>query len=184
MSLPLSLPMATYELIVPAWSTNARATEELVRALPIQVYRAPIPGVPRRTVRAMAVHIHNSRCGWLRTLGEPLGISVPRRADPLREGRPALVRALRESAQGMEALFLLAVQRGGYLPASKRYVWRNLALDIGHLVTYFVAHEAHHRGQLLLIARQLGLPVPATAADAVWWWKPRVPVRRSRNAGA
>jgi uncharacterized damage-inducible protein DinB len=184
MSLPRSLPLALYELVVPAWNTDARVTEELVRALPIQVYRAPIPGLPRKTVRAMAVHIHNSRCGWLRTLGEPLGIRVPRRADPFREGRPALVRALRDSAHAMEALFLMAGERGGYLPASKRYVWRNLALDIGHLVTYFIAHEAHHRGQLLLIARQLGMPVPAKAADAVWWWKPSMPVRRIRQADA
>jgi len=136
--------------------------------------------VPRRTVRTLAVHLHNSRCGWLRTLGQPLGIRVPRLADPRREGRPALLRALRESGRGMEALFLLACDRGGQLPATARYVWRNLALDAGHLLTYFVAHEAHHRGQLLLIARQLEMPVPRAAAGAVWWWKP-VATNRTRR---
>ncbi len=163
---------ALHDLILPAWRTNARVTADLVRALPIQVYRAAVPGMPRRTVRMLAVHLHNSRCGWLRTLGQPHGIRVPRLADPRHEGRPALLRALGESGRGMESLFRLACDRGGQLPATARYVWRNLALDAGHLLTYFVAHEAHHRGQLLLIARQLGTPVPQPAAGAVWWWKP------------
>lgn len=168
----MSLPLALNALLVPAWTTNARITEELVRAIPLRVYRSPIPGAPRKTIRGMAVHLHNSRCAWLRTLGEPLGIQVPPRADPAREGRPALLRALRASAHEMEALFRMACELDGHLPATRRYVWRNLALDIGHLLTYFVAHEAHHRGQLLLLARQLGMPVAGKAADAVWWWKP------------
>ena len=32
------------------------------------------------------------------------------------------------------------------------FAWRNLALDVGHVLTYFVAHEGHHRGQLVLLA--------------------------------
>jgi uncharacterized damage-inducible protein DinB len=119
----------------------------------------------------MAAHLHNSRCGWIRTLGQPLGIQVPRRIDTSWEGKPALLRALRESGDAMEALFSMACERDGHLPATARYVWRNLALDVGHLLTYFVAHEAHHRGQLLLVARQMGMPVEKAAADRVWWWK-------------
>src|SRR5690606_30692599 len=137
----MTLPLALHELLLPAWSTNARVTADLVRALPLRVFRAPIPGLPRRTVRMMAVHLHNSRCGWIRTLGQPLGIEAPRRVDPAWEGKPALLRALRESASAMEALFLMACERDGRLPATPRYVWRNLALDVGHLLTYFVAHE-------------------------------------------
>lgn len=82
----------------------------------------------------------------------------------------------------MEGLFRMACEVDGHLPATARYVWRNLALDIGHLLTYFVAHEAHHRGQLLLVARQLGMPVAKTAADRVWWWKPLKPVAHKRRS--
>ena len=177
----MTLPLALYGLIVPAWTTNARVTTDLVRALPIRVFWAPIPGFPRRTVRMMAAHLHNSRCGWLRTLGQPLGIQVPRQFDPAWEGKPDLVRALRQSGDAMEALFLMACQRSGHLPATARYAWRNLALDVGHLLTYFVAHEAHHRGQLLLVARQLGMPIEKAAADRVWWWRPTPPRPRPRK---
>ncbi len=177
----MTVPAALADLIVPAWTTNARVTESLVRALPLQVYRAEIPGRPRRTVQMLAAHIHNSRCGWLRTLGSPLGIEAPGVLQREGVGKPDLVRALKGSARAMERLFLLACERDGHLPATSRYVWRNLALDLGHLITYFIAHEAHHRGQLLLIAQQLGTPVAPKAADAVWWWKPPRPTPRGRK---
>ena len=102
--------------------------------------------------------------------------------DPTVAGKPALLRALRESADAMEALFRMACERDGHLPATRRYVWRNLALDVGHLLTYFVAHEAHHRGQLLLVARQLGMPVEKAAADHVWWWKPAKSAPRKQRS--
>ena len=71
----------------------------------------------------------------------------------------------------MEALFELGFDSGGRIPPSKGYVWRNLSLDVGHVLTYFVAHEAHHRGQLVMIARQTGHRLPRESTVALWQWK-------------
>jgi uncharacterized damage-inducible protein DinB len=35
-----------------------------------------------------------------------------------------------------------------------------------------VAHEGHHRGQLILLARQFGAPLPEAARRGLWQWKP------------
>jgi uncharacterized damage-inducible protein DinB len=51
-------------------------------------------------------------------------------------------------------------------------VWRNLSLDVGHVLTYFVAHEAHHRGQIVMVARQAGQRLPAEVTGGLWQWKP------------
>lgn len=72
----------------------------------------------------------------------------------------------------MEALLRFAGEQGGAVPPTKKYVWRNLALDIGHVLTYFVAHEAHHRGQIVLVARELGTRLPADVTSGLWSWKP------------
>jgi uncharacterized damage-inducible protein DinB len=116
---------------------------------------------------------------WIRTLGEPLGIPVPSPVDRLTVTRAELLRALRQSADGMLALLTLGCDRGGRIPPTPRYAWRNLALDVCHVLTYFVAHEAHHRGQLVLMARQLGAPLPAPAAADLWQWKPAAAARRA-----
>jgi uncharacterized damage-inducible protein DinB len=71
----------------------------------------------------------------------------------------------------MEALFELGFAANGVLPPSKRYVWRNLSLDVGHVLTYFVAHEAHHRGQIVMVARQLGQRLPTEVINHLWWWR-------------
>ena len=71
----------------------------------------------------------------------------------------------------MEALLGLGLASEGEVPPSKGYVWRNLSLDVGHVLTYFVAHEAHHRGQIVMVARQTGHRLPNTTTAGLWWWK-------------
>jgi uncharacterized damage-inducible protein DinB len=71
----------------------------------------------------------------------------------------------------MEALLELGLSNQGQIPPSKGYVWRNLSLDVGHVLTYFVTHEGHHRGQIVMVARQTGHQLPKATVDALWQWK-------------
>lgn len=166
--------------ILAAWRTNARVTEQLIARLPAPVYLAQVPGSPHRTIRMIAAHLHNSRCTWIRTLGKPHGLSIPPAVDRRTVTRRDLLRALRLSGRGMLDLLGLGCARGGRIPPTRAYVWRNLALDIGHVLTYFVAHEAHHRGQLVLLARELGYPLPSAASNDLWQWKPEAARRVAR----
>ena len=156
--------------LLAAWRTNSRVTAHLVEHLPAALWDIPIPGAPRRTVRMIAGHLHNSRSRWIRTLGQPHGVAVPALVDRRKVARRELLSALRRSSKGIEALLDLGMASGGELPPSKGYVWRNLPLDVGHVLAYFVAHEAHHRGQLVMLARQLGHRLPRQATDGLWQW--------------
>lgn len=158
--------------ILGAWRTNNRVTTELIQRLPPALWDLSIPDVPRRTIRAIAAHLHNSRCSWLRTLGREHGIPTPARVDKSGVPPRELVAALQRSSAGMEALLELGLDSEGSVPPSKGYVWRNLSLDVAHVLTYFVAHEAHHRGQLVMVARQTGHRLPSAVTGRLWWWKP------------
>src|SRR5213594_3416829 len=153
------------DMLLDAWRTNNRVTVFLVEHLPHELWGARVPGAPRRTVRMIAGHIHNARCMWIKTLGKEHGIDVPEPVDRRRVGPKQLVPALNRSSRGMVSLLTLGCDHDGIIPASSAYVWRNLPLDVGHVLAYFVAHEGHHRGQIVMLARQLGyrLPVPVTA---------------------
>ena len=161
-----------------AWRTNNRVTIYLIERLPAELWRASLPGAPRRTVGMMAAHIHNARCRWIRTLGSEFGVAVPAQVDNRRTTRRQLVPALRRSGQGILALLRLGCEHGGTIPPTALYTWRNLPLDVGHVLTYFVAHEGHHRGQIVMAARALGCRLPDEVTQGLWQWN-----RRAVEAG-
>jgi uncharacterized damage-inducible protein DinB len=158
------------ETILAAWRTNHRVTVFLVSHIPTEVWSAPVPEVPRKTIRMIASHLHNSRCTWLKTLGRPHGIPVPASVDRRKVSRRQLVAALNRSSRGIEALLRLGCRSGGKVPPTPAYTWRNLPLDVGHVLTYFAAHEGYHRGQIALIARQIGHRLPAEVSGGQWQW--------------
>ncbi len=170
--------------ILSAWSTNNRITMFLVENLPSALWDATVPGSPRRTLRMLLGHTHNARCMWIKTLGRPHGIAVPPSVDRRKVTRSQLIRALNKSAKGIAGLLALGIEHDGQIPPTAAYAWRNLPLDVGHVLSYFVAHEGHHRGEIVLAARELGHRLPASVTNGLWQWKKRseeAMVRRPRT---
>jgi uncharacterized damage-inducible protein DinB len=154
------------ERLIAAWQTNNQATAYLVRHLPAGVWARQVPGIPRLTVGMIAAHIHNSRCRWIKSLGAHHGVSVPQLVDLRRVPAP-LSRALSRSSRGMIELIRLGIANGGRVP---RATWQNFPTDLEHFLTYFAAHEGHHRGQLCMAVRQLGRRLPREVANGIWQW--------------
>ncbi|HEV7473813.1 MAG TPA: DinB family protein [Pyrinomonadaceae bacterium] len=167
------------EMLLAAWRTNNRVTTFLVEHLPLELWRATVPGAPRRTIRMITGHIHNARCTWIKTLGTEHGIRAPRPVNRHKVEPKELLTALGRSSRGIVSLLTLGFDRGGVIPVSSSYAWRNLPLDVAHVLSYFVAHEGHHRGQIVMLARQLGYRLPVEITGGLWQWSKRA--RETRN---
>src|SRR5512134_1367057 len=124
------------DMLFHAWKTNNRVTIYLFENIPPELWGARVPGAPRRTVRMIAGHIHNARCMWIKTLGNEHGIPVPRPVNRHKVGPKELLPALRRSSRGIISLLTLGCERGGAIPISSAYTWRNLPLDVAHVLTY------------------------------------------------
>ena len=161
------------DIIVAAWNTDNRVTTFLVEELPGELWPLTIPGTPRKTFRALLSHIHNARCAWVRTLGQPHGIVPPAKVDRNKVQRKQLVAALNRSSDAVAELLRFGCEHDGVIPPTKSYVWRNLPLDVGHVLAYLVAHEGHHRGQIVMAARQLGHPLSSNVTGGIWQWTKR-----------
>lgn len=92
-------PLDLQDAVLTAWNTSSRVTAYLIEHLPSSLWSAAVPGIPRRTIRSIGAHLHNSRCSWVRTLGQEHGIVAPagvdQRAVTRRQLGPALQRSSR-----------------------------------------------------------------------------------------
>jgi uncharacterized damage-inducible protein DinB len=156
--------------LIAAWRTNNRVTTYLVENLPKELWPLSVPGSPHRTMRQMAAHIHNSRCMWIKMIGGRHGVKVPGTVDVHKVTAAQLIKALDRSSRGMIDLIKLGAARGGAIPAAS---WQNFPTDLAHFLAYFVAHEGHHRGQLIMLARQMGYRLPKEVNSGLWQWKAR-----------
>ena len=158
------------EALIAAWRTNHHVTTYLIENLPVELWSKSVPGAPRRTIRTIAAHIHNTRCMWIKMIGASHGVAAPRNVNARTVRAAELTRALARSNEGMIQLIRLGMARGGSIPPA---AWQNFPTDLVHFLSYFVAHEAHHRGQLCMLARQLGHRLPAEVTAGLWQWKKR-----------
>src|SRR5262249_35146788 len=119
--------------VVAAWRTSHKATTYLIEHLPAAIWSMEVPGVPGRTIRTIAAHLHNSRCMWIKSLGARHGMAAPRRVDLRRVSRRELVRALARSSDGIARLIELGVAHGGRVPPA---TWQNFPTDLEHFLSY------------------------------------------------
>lgn len=103
-------------------------------------------------------------------IGAHHGVANPKTVNVRTVQPPELLRALERSSEGIEDLIQLGMAKGGTVPPA---AWQNFPTDLAHFLSYFVAHEAHHRGQLCMLARQLGHRLPSEVTAGLWQWKKR-----------
>lgn len=145
-------------------ATNNRIDIFLVENLSDELWSAKVPGAAK-TVGAIVVHIHNVRCMWVKMLGRKLGVQLPPRLDRSQATRTEAIAALRESHAALARILDLGLATGGKVAG--------FPPDAMHFLGYFLAHDAHHRGQICLLARELGHALPKEVVIGMWHWSSR-----------
>ena len=149
--------------LLRAFDTNDRINRYLVEHLDDEAWRAAPPGGKGRTIAAIVAHIHNVRLMWLKAADPEGDRPEPLDKDTLtrREAEAALVRSHDALHEVLERALLSGGRVKGFKP------------DVGGFFAYLVAHDAHHRGQIAMLARQLGRPLPQKAMFGMWEWNSR-----------
>lgn len=154
-----------------AWLINERVTRIVIAGVSPQVWGTPVPGIPRKTIRNIAAHLHNSRCMWMKSLAVGSGIPIPERVDPKDVGIDQAVASLAESGTATLKMIAAGINNGGRFPGvSGKFIFGAMPVDAALFADYAIAHEAHHRGQILIVARILGDPVPKEVIHRMWQW--------------
>lgn len=156
-------PVELGQALVEAWQTHERIHQFLLEELAPQAWSSPAPIGKGRTVRGIVCHIHNVRLLWLASHapGSAVPAKLDRESATLEQAREALA----QSSVAMVALLRQSLADGGRL--------KDFKPDVVNFVAYAMAHEAHHRGQICLVARALGQPLSQQAGFGLWEWRKR-----------
>ena len=157
-----------YRGLVESYRANERMNQIVLRHLDPGAWRAKLPGIKGRTIADIFSHVHNIRRKWLR-LSAPL-VKLPVTLDRNRCTQEQAGVALEESAARCCEMIAEALRE----PESAKFHrdgWAKPWPADASMVGYMIAHDAHHRGQVCMLAHQLGFPLPDKCTSAMWAWE-------------
>ncbi|HYM74393.1 MAG TPA: DinB family protein [Candidatus Dormibacteraeota bacterium] len=155
---------------VQIFAVNERMNQILIEHLDPAAWRAQPPGKKKaRTIVAIFTHMHNVRTKWIR-------LTAPHLKAPPQLHRahctPQQARAgLAESAARCAEMLAEALGGGGRVQRFLRDGWAKPWPVGPEMLCYMLAHEAHHRGQVCMLAHQMGFPVPINVTSGLWNWE-------------
>jgi uncharacterized damage-inducible protein DinB len=153
---------------VHIFAVNERMNQALLEHLEAAAWTAKPPGGVR-TIAAIFTHMHNVRCKWVRLTAPHL--KVPLQLNRARCTLPQACAGLAESADRCAEMLAEALGDGGRVEKFLRDGWAEPWPAGVEMVCYMIAHEAHHRGQVCMLAHQLGFPLPTKVMSGIWNWE-------------
>jgi len=127
------------------------------------------PSGNTRTIVAIFTHMHNVRAKWVRLTAPHL--KVPTQLNRAKCTPEQARAALAESAARCEEMLGEALGGDGRIEKFHRDGWAS-PWPVGvEMLCYMIAHEAHHRGQVCMLAHQLGFPLPIKVTSGIWNWE-------------
>jgi uncharacterized damage-inducible protein DinB len=165
----LSLDPDFRQALLESYAVNDRINQLLLEHLDPRAWRSKPPGRNARTIAAIFTHVHNIRRKWLR-LSAP-HIKLPAQLDRTRCTQQQARAALAESALRCSEMLADALGPGGRVKQFRRDGWARPWPSGAAMITYMLSHEAHHRGQVCMLAHQLGFRLPIRTAYGMWVWE-------------
>ena len=145
------------------WAINNRINAYLLASIDEEFLSDQLTSKGRNVAKQFA-HIHNVRLMWLK-VGAPDLLEKVEKLDtdgPL--DKKMLASSLLASGDAISELLSRGVETGkikGFKP------------HVTGFLGYMLAHDAHHRSQIILALKQSGHPVDKKIAYGVWEWGSR-----------
>lgn len=154
------------EVLLEAYAVSDAMNQLILQLLDARAWRAELPGQKRggRTIAAIFAHLHNDRLVKLKNSAphlkrpaplDPKRCTMKQAAAAHKKSHAACLQMMKEALSGDAERRVMKFSRDGWLPA-----WPAGAT----MFAYMFSHEAHHRGQILMMAHQLGY----RAHEAMW----------------
>jgi uncharacterized damage-inducible protein DinB len=161
------------EVLLETYAANDRMKQHLLKHMDAHAWRAKAPGMQAtegRTIAAIFAHMHNSRLVWLKGSAPHLKCPAPldfarctikQAASAHRKSDAGCLKMLEEALSESPDRRVTTFSRGSWAPR-----WPAGPT----MLVYMFAHDAHHRGQIIALAHQLGYHLPGEGTNGIWHW--------------
>jgi len=166
-------PSNLSQVLLETYAANDRMNQLLFEHLDPRAWRAKPPYMKKlegRTIAAIFAHLHNSRLVWLKWSAPHL--RCPAALDPARCTLRQAAAAHRKSAARCLQMLEEALSEDPDRRVTKfsRGSWAPVWPAGATMFAYMFAHEAHHRGQIIALAHQIGYRLADEGAYGIWHW--------------
>lgn len=150
--------------LLTSFDTNNRICTFMIEGIDPSIWALDPPGGKGRCIAAVVAHMHNVRVMWLKAAAAK-GSKIPDQLDRHTVTPAQAIKGLNTSAAALREVIANALATDGRIKGFKP--------DVAGFVGYLIAHDAHHRGQATMLARQLGKPVSQKTMFGMWEWGSR-----------
>lgn len=149
--------------ILETWQINHRSNLKLLDSLNEKALELTISKRGGGKIGHQLAHMYNVRFWKLEKLDQTLTDGL----QSIKSEDPKTIKLLREkhivSADKVETAFKAALESEGQFKKG----WKR---GVVPLLGYFIHHEAHHRGNILLTLKLSGFKTPQTLKYGIWEW--------------
>lgn len=166
-------PSDLHEALLAIYAINDAMNQFILSQLDSRAWRAKLPGAAfrgPRNIGSIFAHMHNVRVRWIKRnaphLKRPASINPHRctmkqAASALKISGEQCLKMLQEAFSGDPKRCVKTFSRDSWMP-----VWPANAA----MFAYMFGHEEHHRGQVLMLAHQLGYRISPGKIYPIWYW--------------
>lgn len=158
------MPIDATATLLSGYSASARINQYLVEHLHPSLWRAKVPGPKVRTIAALVAHVHN--CGLIYLRRAAPKVPVPPELDRFSVTQKQAVKVLGAKRKAVLRIVTQCLEGNGRVDG---FFGGNAAM----FLAYYMSHDAHHRGQIVTLARLLGHPVSTKTMSGMWQWSVR-----------
>lgn len=150
--------------LIETWQIHNRINGYLIDGIEQEEFLQDKTANKGRTVGEQLAHIHNVRLMWLKEAAPELFKDMRKieKTDSL--DKSLLKERLNESGTAIEKLLIKGFEENkikGFKPHPQAFLG------------YLIAHESHHRGQIVISLKYCGHPVSKKVGFGLWQWGTR-----------